>query len=356
MNLGNVFKNLPHIHKVNLALKKCKYVHLMYNDKFNKAFVDFLNSNFNQEEHIILCKRWVKDETIAPFPKGINVIEIYSLFGLDFECKNIKKIICHSLFDKEIVNYFYKHPYLLQNKFSWLIWGGDLYEAPRNKINDFVRRNCSEYLLLAEKDYDIVCNKYDKLYSSNTKRIEYPMLIEANAAIRSTNDKIIIQLNNSCDAATLEMLDTLAKFKDRDIKIVTILSYGDLKYKEAIIQKGKTIFQGKFEYLDKYLQPLKYASHLSNIRIYISNQNRQQGIGNIELCLLFGKKIFIKSNISTYKHYIDQGYEIFDTNAIKDMDFETFISQNANNNVDLAKLHTSDAYRKELWENVFDGK
>ena len=41
----------------------------MYNDKFNKPFVDFLNANFNKNEHMILCcKKHSVD--LYPFPEG----------------------------------------------------------------------------------------------------------------------------------------------------------------------------------------------------------------------------------------------------------------------------------------------
>ena len=33
--------------KLNNKIKNAKYIHLMFNDKFNKPFVDFLNRNFD---------------------------------------------------------------------------------------------------------------------------------------------------------------------------------------------------------------------------------------------------------------------------------------------------------------------
>ena len=45
----------------------------MFNDKFNKPYVDFLNKNFGKNEHLILCKKWFSEH---PFPLGENVIEI----------------------------------------------------------------------------------------------------------------------------------------------------------------------------------------------------------------------------------------------------------------------------------------
>ena len=44
--------------RIQQRIDHAKYVHLMFNDKFNKPFVDFLNKHFDHQEHLILCKRW----------------------------------------------------------------------------------------------------------------------------------------------------------------------------------------------------------------------------------------------------------------------------------------------------------
>ena len=141
--------------KLNNKIKNAKYIHLMFNDKFNKPFVDFLNRNFDNNEHIVLCKRWCEEH---PFPEGKNVIEIKTLRGLDFTKAN--KIICHSLFDLELVDYLYSHQDILKNKAYWVMWGGDLYEAPRDEKNDFVRKNFFAYCAVANGDEKIAQKKF----------------------------------------------------------------------------------------------------------------------------------------------------------------------------------------------------
>ena len=139
-----------------------KYVHIMFNDKFNKPFVDFLNTNFNPKEHLVLCKRWFSEH---PFPIGDNVMEIQSLNCFNFN--QADKVICHSLFDNELVDYLYSHQDILKQKAYWTIWGGDLYEAPRDEKNDFVRKNFKGYMLFANNDKQILLNKYTNVNSNN---------------------------------------------------------------------------------------------------------------------------------------------------------------------------------------------
>ena len=143
---------------INERLHNAKYVHIMHNDKFIKPFVDFLNRNFDKEEHLVLCKRWCKQFS---FPEGKNVIEINSLADLKFE--NVEKIFCHSLFDDELVKYLYKHKNILKEKAYWVIWGGDLYNAQRDEINDYVRCNFKAYI---NKCDESVCReKYNAIQS-----------------------------------------------------------------------------------------------------------------------------------------------------------------------------------------------
>lgn len=357
MKIKEVIKNIPIIAKVNKELKKYKYIHLMYNDKFNKPFVDFLNRNFDEKEHLILCKRWINNEDIAPFPVGNNVIEIFSLFGLNLEAENIEKIICHSLFDKEIVNYLYKHDDILKQKAYWLIWGGDLYNAPNTKKDYYVRKYIKAYISDTDGDCEVAKNKYASTPITYDLGYTFPVSYESiQKAVKIKKDFVKIQINNSCDKSTLEMLDVLSKFKDEKMVVSTILSYGDMKYKSEIIEKGIKNFGSKFEYTDELIKPDEYAQFFAQNDILILNQNRQQGVGTSYLALALGCKLFIRSEITTYKYFSSKGIQIFDTNKIKDMsyfEFLEYINETKENNINKSKMFFDENYLKSLWGEIF---
>lgn len=337
--------------------KKYKYVHIMFNDKFNKPFVDFLNKNFDKNEHLILCKRWFND---IDFPVGENVREIKTLTGINFD--NAEKIICHSLFDNELVDYLYNHKDILKNKAYWVIWGGDLYEAPRDEKNDYVRRNFKGYISDVDGDCEIALKQYDsnsKTYNAGyTFPIKKEMINNAKQVVAQfkTEVPVIIQINNSCDGSTLSILDDLSHFKDENIRITTVLSYGKLEYKEQIIQKGEEIFGDKFNYLDKFLSPGEYAIHLANVDILILNQNRQQGLGNSMAALNMGIKLFIRSEITTFGHLKSKGCIPYDTKQIKNMTFDEFVyfdDATKKLNKENSEKFFSLLYLKSLWYPIF---
>ncbi len=310
-----------YINQINKRIKNAKYIHLMFNDKFIKPFVELINKNFNPQEHLFLCKK-IYDE--FPFPIGENVVELKYLARLNFN--NAEKLICHSLFDREVVDYFYKHQSILKEKAYWIIYGGDLYDAPIDEKNDFVRSNFKGYLNKIDENY--ARSKYKISEKQKFYDIFYifpitkQMLDNSKHAIRNYTK---IQINNSCDKSTLEMLDILSKFKNNNIKITTVLSYGEMEYKEKIITKGQELFGNKFEYLDKFISPEKYVEKIAQNDILIFNQNRQQGIGNIIAALYLGSKIYIKKDISANDYFNKNNIKIYNTEDIINTDFKNFI-------------------------------
>ncbi len=241
-----------------------------------------------------------------------------------------------------------------------MIWGGDLYEAPRDKVNDFVRANFKGYISDVDGDCDVAVKQYGSSSETYDAGYTFPITKEMlNATKRIEHDYIQIQINNSADKTTLEMFDVLSKFKDENIKITTILSYGQMELKEEIIEKGNKIFEDKFEYLDEYLKPADYVQKLAQNDILILNQNRQQGLGNCFSNLALGSKVFIKSEITTYNHFNSKCVKVFDTNEIKNMSFKEFTSYNSEtrrNNMQKSLMFFDDGYLKGLWEGVFVGR
>lgn len=340
--------------KMKHRLRTCQFVHMMFNDKFCAPFVDFLNRNFNPDEHLVICKRWFKEH---PFPHGSNVIEVKNLKHIDFSHKNIKKVICHSLFDGELVQYLYEHSDILKEKVYWHIWGGDLYEATRDEKNDFVRSNFKGYMTNSDRYF------LEKNYGTNKNFFKimcpFPISIELikNAKI-TPHDYIQVQINNSADKTTLEMLDILAKFKDENIKVTTILSYGQMEYKDEIIKKGKEIFDEKFIPILNYMKPQDYVVHLVNNDILILNQHRQQGFGNTLASLLLGKKVFIRDEILLGQwHKKEDDIDIYKTESIEDLTFSKFIKNDSKEkNKRNAEKYATEEYPAELWEAVLNAK
>ena len=128
-----------------------------------------------------------------------------------------------------------------------------------------------------------------------------------------------------------------------------------MEYKQRIINKGKELFGDRFEYIDKYLPSGEYASYLSENDILILNQNRQQGFGNVVASLYLGKKVYIKSDISLYEYFKNNGVKIYNTNDICSMEFDEFIANNSSvQNQNGVLKFFDEKYLAKLWGEFFD--
>jgi hypothetical protein len=292
-------------------------------DKFTIPTVNFINGHFLQEDNLFLVRTAIPEHyRYLNFPE--NAIQ-YSCNLLNPKDFIDKKLIFHSLFDEQCVHWLYNNPYLLNHSY-WMIWGGDLYNAPNDEINTFVRKNI--YGIGSFCDNDLVKEKYGSNHVFfDTNMAMAPISITSENKInkiRNKNDATVIQINNSADDSTLEMLDILSKFKNENVQIRTVLSYGKVQFNQYIINKGKELFGDKFSYIAKMISPDDYLKYLADNDILILCQNRQQGGGNATTSLQLGKKVFIKSDVTTTQYFENNGIKIFDSNKIKDMNFNEF--------------------------------
>ncbi len=302
-----------------------KYVHIMLNDKFMLPFIEFMNENFDNKKQCFIYFMTSADNFEIPL-KYKNVYVINRFEDLNINTKKVRKIFLHSLPANTTIPYLFQNKYLLKYCY-WIIWGYDLYNInSESEAAKYVKNNVKAVITNFDKD------TYHKKYNPNKKVLPLPFYSSVvkkeflDNAKKENNDYITVQINNSADFSTLEMLDILAKFASKNIHVTTILSYAKKEYSEEIIKRGKELFGDKFNAITEYLCPKEYAKHIKNIDILILNQNRQQGVGNIRCNLYLGHKVFIRKEITTYNGFISKDFKIFDTNEIKTMNFQQFIT------------------------------
>lgn len=335
-------------------IKKYKYVHLMNNGIHAINIIHFINKYFDNNEHCFVFPCVMFYETQKKL-EGVKNVYYCPISNIDVNKNN--KVIVHGMFDPSLIKALYKNKNVL-NKTYWFIWGGDLYAAPDSKIDNYVRKNVAG--ILTSFDKEVYENKYGKCNSYYD--VTYPHEITENMITQNLKEDgvVHIQINNSADETTLEMLDILSKFKDEPIKISTILSYvtvGQKDFRLQIIKKGYEIFGTKFHPLIDFIPKEEYVNHLASVDIYISNQNRQQGNGNATFIYSLGGKVFLKNDTSVYKKYNSIGIKIFDTYQIKDLSFQEFCGFNEEEkqkSISLLKERMKDETKERQWRTFFN--
>ena len=351
----------------------------MPNEKFIDPYIEFIKNNFNFDEHKFFIIDGVSDEKLK-IPNYENVyfyksnynknkiIQILELFKILYKSlKQGEKIYFHSLFNKKIILFLFVFRNFLKRS-NWIIWGGDLYCYEKRKrylknffwykIEDYVKKNFAHISTLVPEDYEIA-KKYYKVKGKNQMAI-YPFDLDIeffNNLSAEIKNNVYIQVGNSADPSNnhFEILDILKKYKNENIKIFCILSYGDKEYAKKINDYGKKFFGKKFIGIFDYMSFKEYCQYLKNIDILIFNHKRQQGLGNIFMLSYFEKKIYIRNDISSWNYLTkDLGLKLNSYENIKRETFKKFIKNNCKGNKEkVLKTYFSSKYISQIWTDIF---
>ncbi|WP_047394914.1 TDP-N-acetylfucosamine:lipid II N-acetylfucosaminyltransferase [Cetobacterium sp. ZOR0034] len=358
-----------------------KYLHIMPNEKFIVSYIEFIEKSFKINDHLFYIMSGVNyinipnKKRVKSFNKKIKnsflkkLYMILSYLRIYINMIKSKKIILHSLLSSLTILFLFFNPWFLK-KCNWVMWGGDLYSYRNRNINsfkkkiyykmeDYVKKNIGQISYLAEGDYYLAKEFYD--VKGVGKRAIYINPVDLSSLEKykdkkNNKDILNIQVGNSADPENnhLEILDKLEKFKGENIKIFVPLSYGNTENALKVKKYGEDKFGEKFIGMLEFFKPEKYAEYLSDIDILIFNHNRQQGLGNIFALAYLNKKIYMRSDISSWDYLKnDLNLEIHDVveiNKFEDLKKNQIIS----NKEKVLKTVYSDEYIKKIWEENFN--
>ncbi|QQK59346.1 TDP-N-acetylfucosamine:lipid II N-acetylfucosaminyltransferase [Shewanella sp. LC6] len=342
-----------------------KILHIAGCDKFIPPYIQFVNENFNSEEHDFIINSGMASGELQSssniyFSGNSTFSKLKHYFHLIIEMHQADKVIVHALFNIKIVQILFFAPWLLK-KCCWVIWGGDLYTyqlGKRNKkwqINEFFRRPVIKRIghlvtyiegdiALARKWYGAT-GKYQEclMYTSNLYK-EYEVSENKKTSIN-------IQVGNSADPSNnhIEALEKLLPFKDEDICIFVPLSYGSKEYAKQVITQGKELFGDKFKPLREFMPFEEYLSFLGSIDIAIFNHKRQQAMGNTITLLGLGKTVYLRSDTSQWQFFETKGIKIGDVEMFNSLErYET------KENIKIVKEYFSQKNYKNQLAKLFE--
>lgn len=352
--------------------------HLMSNDKFIPPFIKFINDNFNSKEHefcIFGGKEYQKIEAskknvkiyINNYKKYILKILYYIVCYIKIFFKMIEsdKIILHGLFNTLTIIFLFFNPWFLKKSY-WVIWGGDLYSYKKRKkkllnkiyykMETYVKGNCKGYITHIYGDYELARKWYGAsgkyyysfMYLSNVyRKIE----LEEKLNIENLN----IQIGNSADPSNnhMEILERLKKYRNKNIKLYCILSYGDREWIKKVINKGKELFKEKFIPITEFLSYEDYLKLLTEIDIAIFAHNRQQGVGNITSLLGMGKTVYLKKSVTTYEMFRKLGVELKEFDKMEKLEILSLEKRKMNKII--IEENFTEKKLKKSWKNIFEG-
>ena len=344
-------------------------LHLMTEGKFVERFVRFVNKYYpDRENYFYIYNKEPEEEQRTQLDLD-NLEYTDNLFeSVDLSLVGDGKVFVHSFYLIHTIkycNYLVKH--IPADRIVLIIYGADLYNNryilkdnffhPGIWVQEYDKKRMikgiSNFMTFASPDFELMRKwygakgrQYDCLYPSNAN-------VELLSTLRSegrSEGPVRILLGNSATVTNkhMEALDWLSKYRDEDITIICPLSYGDMSYAHKVEDKGKGYFGDNFKPIYDYMSIDYYSRLLSSIDIAIYNNNRQQATGNIEILGYLGKKIFVRSDTTTWQHYVGRDNCVFyDTKLINTMSFEEFASDNEEG------LSVNKKYFEKIWDDKY---
>ena len=276
------------------------------------------------------------------------------------------QFIFHGMFDRHL------WPRLafsgLPTRCSWVCWGAELYE--HGAENKTIKRRIAHFFhrkLVRKFNRVFALNRGDGeliqklIVKRNVNSLAYP-LIDSTAVTRSKVDsKVKVLIGNSANTSNDHeaILRSLADFSNREIEVIAPLNYaGSDEYVAAITKLGEDIFADKFVPITNMLDKTEYDQLLADVDIAIFAHQRQQGLYVVYSMMKYGKKMYMRRNVSSFTELNDKGFTLFDFEEIKNQSFEQFVEQGEGiglKNKDLMQNVYSEEALLPKWQNQIDG-
>lgn len=325
--------------------------------KFTLPFRDLIHRHFADGRHRFLVYGDVKTADIPPSPDTVVLPGILDNFSeIAGALRQAEKIILHGLFHNHLLYLLATQPRALRRCY-WMIWGGDLYvhELPRTwrLIKDdwfrrFVIRRIGHFVTYVEGDYDLARRWYGA-----SGRFHECILYPSNAFQRVSGETVRssgpnIQIGNSADPGNnhMEIFERLKPFRDQAFTLYAPLSYGNQEHARRVAAAGREMFGDKFVAMTEFMDPEKYRQFLDQIDIAVFAHRRQQGMGNAIQLLGLGRKVYLRSDVSSWRLFQKLDLEVFD---FEDLDLTPLRADIAKaNEARIAAYFSEDNLRSQL--------
>ncbi len=298
-------------------------------DDIKNDFLVFDQSIYNEFAQKCNCiySKEKKAEAINSRAREYDIIFLHCMNMSAFEVLKLKK---HTI-----------------KKMIWIIWGHDLYL--NNDENEFIERvklvlRKIKWFLPDIHLRSLYAIGISWLYDSLEARKRFPnvRLLRVGYGyydLRSTIDECLDNSEKTIDAPTkimighsaykklhhIPIMKKLEKFKDENIIISLVLSYGNEEYRDKVIEYANNVWGDKAEIITEYLSVPDYIKYINSVDIGIFDIKAQSALGNINYLASLNKKIFLNKNGILKLAFDLEGVETYCVDEIENMSFEEFI-------------------------------
>lgn len=324
-------------------------IHLFPDEKFLIPFYTMLEEHFLIKDHLFIvdysrldvienqyknldfaCKKNKNNHNIlilndfgklqSVINKDINCNEIFLKKEIDGYFNNAKKIILHSTsFSPNYLKFIqYNIKKGFGEKMVWVCWGGDIYFSEKSFVAIEILKKIN-YGVASPKSIDVIQSKCDiKMKTVEVASYAYvPNWKRKWKHEKNITEPLHILLGHyAAEDNNLEFgLNILHRFREENIKIYCTLSYGNERYRESIIKKGKEMFGDKFIPIVDYIELSQYWLFLESIDLVVYPMIRFAAGTTLTYLNYMGKKIYMKKEMADIA--LNLGIHVMDIEELK---------------------------------------
>jgi dTDP-N-acetylfucosamine:lipid II N-acetylfucosaminyltransferase len=316
-----------------------KILHLVYDEKF----IDFIADVFGASEGAVSQFRVIVDDVCAPLKRVRNVPEMQRVDHAYASSRRAEDDLawCNAL----IIHYLGLPAARVINRaprgvtVAWSAWGGDLHEllpaggseliAPRTRrlldqlgptpddrsvvgraralirpvrrrlvVDRILRRAIRRVDVFSAPvpgDYDVLQRALPGLVHAEYAQLNYVSVERTlSRGLRAvTGDDILVGNSASATNNHADVFDQLAGLELGSRKVLVPLSYGDTRYRDAVIAYGRQALGACLEPIVDFMPLERYNELISRCSIAVMGHRRQEAVGNIATLMQAGARVFI---------------------------------------------------------------
>lgn len=318
--------------------------HIINKDKFTVGYINFMTSFLNEWQHNFILFEEINKTKInenCVVQRIDNWRRLNSNTLISQLKKSEKIIISGAFFVHELVGLWTQD---IWDKVYIQLWGGDFYPfinirglQIRLRLKRYLFRRVvkkvNSIITLIDDDYEKFLDFYgiEKKHFTAVVPNDPKEKIDFMKIKKTENiykNRILIGNSASPDNCHISILNTLSHLAEYDIEILCPLSYGNLDYREKVVSTGKKLFKNKFIPILNFMEKIEYIKLLNTCEIGIFNNNRQQALGNINIMLHLGKKVYLRTDTPMWNYYENWGEKVFDIETLKEESLQEILMFN----------------------------
>ena len=333
-------------------MRKAKYVHIIWHPdlKYIPNLIKMINDNpdfFDAKEHVFVTPHKRVYDYISPkyeiFLEGTENENLINRFGEYGDWLFVHAINC-----KRKVLIQTKKKYA--KKVIWRTWGHDMRPYGVNqkkglaKLMNYIlhilyKKTVSQFRAIGiANDIDTVNvnDTFGKLptmvlsygYNKQTDKMLQIKRKEHNA---TEEFRIVVGHSRSPFDCHIDGMKKLEKYKDHNIKICLVLSYGGAEeYGEEVKKYAKEHFGEKVEFIEEFMNYEEYINYLSTIDAAVYPQLHSTALGNLAWLLHFGIPVFVRDKGQFAESFRRNNCEYCSFDSIDNLSYNEFVnSQNS---------------------------